>query len=246
MIFSPSLLRDRRYLVTGATGGAGKATAKLIADCGGIVTCMGRDPERTEKVKRELSGGGHDVSIIDFSHGGGKFPIHRFDGIFHAAGEEMIMAAGMTRDETIKTVFDPSVRAAFEFTALIGKRDSLLKDGGSFVIMSSVAAVCGASGMTVYAASKGAIEALVRSAAVEWAPRRIRVNCIRAGGFQSPMHSRIAARGTDDTMAEYAARHPLGFGKSEDIAHMAAYLLSDAGKWITGSMVTIDGGYSCR
>lgn len=246
MIFSRDLMKGRRYLVTGSTGGAGRATAKLIADCGGIVTCMGRDPERTEKVKRELEGGGHDVSIIDFSSGGGKFPIHRFDGIFHAAGEEMIMASGMTKQETIDSVFAPSVRAAFEFTALIGKRDSLLKDGGSFVIMSSVAAVCGASGMTVYAASKGAIEALVRSAAIEWAPRRIRVNAIRAGGFQSPMHSRIAARGTADTMAEYAARHPLGFGKAEDVAHMAVFLLSDAGKWATGAMFTLDGGYSAR
>lgn len=246
MIFASDILKGRRYLITGGTGGAGRATALLVSLCGGTVTVMGRDPERTEKVKRELSGGGHDVGIMDFSTGGGKYPIHKYDGIFHAAGEELIMSAGMLRDDAIVSVFDPSVRAAFELTALIGKRDSLLKDGGSFVMMSSVAAVCGASGMTVYAASKGAIEALVKSAAIEWAMRRIRVNAIRAGGFQSPMHARIAARGTPDTMDAYARRHPLGFGKSEDIANMAVYLMSDAGKWITGTSITLDGGYSCR
>ena len=60
------------------------------------------------------------------------------------------------------------------------------------------------------------------------------------------MHARIAARGTEETMAEYERKHPLGFGKSEDIAHMAVYLMSDAGKWITGSSITVDGGYVCR
>lgn len=245
MIFSPTILKDRRYLVTGATGGAGRATAKLIADCGGIVTCMGRDPERTEKVKRELSGGGHDVGICDFSFGELKVS-QRYDGIFHAAGTELLLPAGASNDEAWDKLFRPSVGAASMLCQAIGKRDSILKDGGSFVVMSSVAAVCGSSGMTVYAASKGAVEALVRSAAIEWAPRRIRVNAIRAGGFQSPMHSRIAARATEGSMADYAARHPLGFGKAEDIANMAVYLLSDAGKWISGTAVTVDGAYSCR
>lgn len=245
MIFAHDILKGRKYLVSGSTGGAGRATAKLIADCGGHVTCMGRDPERTEKVKRELSGGGHDVSIIDFSVGELRLS-QRYDGIFHAAGEELLLPTAMSSDEQWERVFRPSVGAAAMLCQAIGKRDSILKDGGSFVLMSSVAAVCGSSGMTVYAASKGAIEALVRSAAIEWAPRRIRVNAIRAGGFQSPMHSRIAARATEGTMADYAARHPLGFGKAEDVAHMAVYLMSDAGKWISGSMVVVDGAYSCR
>ena len=134
MIFARDILKGRKYLVTGSTGGAGSATASLIADCGGIVTCMGRDPERTEKVKRSLSGGGHDVGIMDFSTGVGKFPIAKYDGVFHAAGEELILASGMLRAEAIVSVFDPSVRAAFELTALIGKRDSLLKDGGTFIV----------------------------------------------------------------------------------------------------------------
>ncbi len=246
MIFARDILKGRRYMITGVTGGAGRATANLVADCGGTVTCIGRDPERTEKVKRELSGGGHDVGIIDFSNGGGSFPIGKWDGVFHAAGEELILATGQLREESIVSVFDPSVRAAFELTKLIGKRDSILKDGGTFILMSSVAAVCGSPGMTVYAASKGAIEALVRSAAIEWATRRIRVNAIRAGGFQSPMNDRIAARATPDSFADYVGRHPLGLGKAQDVANMAVYIMSDAGKWITGTSIVTDGGYSCR
>lgn len=247
MIFAKSILKDRRYLVTGSTGGAGQATAKLIAECGGLVTVMGRDPERTEKVKRSLAGGGHVSVICDWRAGAPVgFPAHMFDGIFHASGEEQTLPTGMLRSDGVDRLFASSIYAAFTLSALVGARASILKDGGAFVMMSSVAAVCGTSGMTVYAASKGAIESLVRSAAIEWAPRRIRVNAIRAGGFQSPMHARIAARATPDAMNDYAQRHPLGFGKSDDVAQIAVFLLSDAGKWVTGACWTADGGYSAK
>lgn len=247
MIFAKSILKDRRYLVTGGTGGAGSATAKLIAECGGLVTVMGRDPERTEKVKRSLAGGGHSTCVIDLHRGlPNGFPAHMFDGIFHAAGVEQVASTGNGLPHIVDAVFGPSINAAFGLCALVGQRASILKDGGAFVMMSSVAAVCGTSGMTVYAASKGAIESLVRSAAIEWAPRRIRVNAIRAGGFASPMHARIAARATPDSMNDYAQRHPLGFGKSDDVAQIAVFLLSDAGKWVTGACWTADGGYSAK
>lgn len=235
MNYSSSLLQGRRYLVTGVTGGAGRATAILISQLGGSVTCIAPDPERTEKVRRELHGGGHDVTISGL-----------YNGIFHASGKELIMPAGMVSDESVAEIFDASIGGAIGLIKSVAARNSILKDGGSVVMMSSVAAVCGTSGMTIYAASKGAIEGLVRSAAIELATRRIRVNAIRAGGFQSPMHSRIAARATPDSLDDYAAKHPLGFGKSEDVANMAVYLLSDMGRWITGSMVVVDGGFSCR
>ena len=233
--FAPNLLKDRRFLVTGATGGAGRATAMLLADCGGLVTCLGRDPERTEKVRRELSGGGHSTVQEGLYH-----------GVFHAAGHEHIAPTALLNTDAFASVFEPSVVMAFELARDIGARKSIMRDGGAFVMMSSVAAVCGSPGMTIYSASKGAIEGLMRSAAVEWAGRRVRCNVIRAGAFASPMHSRIAARATPDSLDDYARRHPLGFGHAEDIAHMAVYLLSDMGKWITGASITVDGGYSAK
>ncbi len=246
MIYARNILEGRRYLVLGATGGAGRATALLLSQCGASVTCMGRDPERTERVKRELHGGGHDTVITDF----GKTPepvlVGKYDGIFHAAGQEMISLTAMLRPDAVAYMFDTSIGAALWLSSLVGKRDSLLKDGGSFVMMSSVAAVCGTPGMTAYAASKGAIESMVRSAAVEWAPRRIRVNAIRAGAFSGPMHSRIVERGNERSLAEYEAKHPLGFGKADDIAQMVVFLMSDGSKWQTGSIIALDGGYSAK
>lgn len=240
MIFATDALKGKTILVTGATGGAGSATAKLIAKCSGKVVCYGRDPERITKISRELHGGGHSAVWPEVT-----LPL--VDGIFHAAGVEHISPASMSTTESQDKVFDPSITLAIQLLRLSSSRNgSNMKEGGSIVLMSSVAATRGASGMTLYAASKGAIEGLTRSAAIELAPRRIRVNAIRAGAFESPMHSRIMARATQVSAEDYAARHPLGFGRAEDIANMAVYLLSDAAKWVTGSIFSCDGGYGAK
>lgn len=234
--FVPHLLQGRRYLITGATGGAGSRTAIEISRCGGICTLVARDLAKAEKVLRELHGQGHGVRVMDT---GG------FDGIFHAAGMEFV--APLSQSFDTEAVFDPSVNKAFHLMSEVGARHRpLVKDGGSIVFMSSVAAVRGQAGMSLYCASKAAIEGLARAAAVELAPRRIRVNCIRAGGFASPMHTRITSHSTPDAIDEYARRHLLGFGRTEDIANAAIFLLSDASRWCTGGMFPIDGGYSAK
>lgn len=233
--YHQKMLAGRRYIVTGATGGAGHATALLLAQCGASVTVRGRNVEALERLRREMPGS-HNATISG-----------TYDGLFHAAGVEHIGPCSMISEEAISKVFTPSIMMAFEFARDIGKRQNpLIKDGGSVVIMSSVAAQSGTTGMTIYAASKGAVESLVRSAAIEWAPRRIRCNAIRAGAFESTMHLRISARSTPEGMEAYAAKHPLGFGKANDIANAAVFLLSDLSKWVTGSMMTVDGGFSCQ
>jgi NAD(P)-dependent dehydrogenase (short-subunit alcohol dehydrogenase family) len=130
--------------------------------------------------------------------------------------------------------------------ATASRKTPLVKDSGSIVFMSSVAATHGQTGMSLYCASKGAIESLTRAAAVELAPRRIRVNAIRAGAFASPMHTRITQGMTEAAIDAYAAKHLFGFGRPEDVAHAVVFLLSDMAKWVTGSIFTIDGGYSAK
>lgn len=245
MIFTATALQGKTILVTGATGGAGTATARLIARCGGTVVCMGRDPERVTKMANELPGGGH--SAVWPEGGEVRVPDRLIDGIFHAAGIEQIAPMGMVSGELCDKVFGPSLGIAMKLLRLVGTRSgSNMKDGGSIVLMSSVAAVRGTPGMTVYSASKGAIEALTLSAAMEFAPRRIRVNAIRAGAFESPMHTRMMARTTQHGADDYAAKHPLGFGRAEDIANAAVFLLSDAARWVTGGIFPIDGGFSAK
>ena len=241
--FVDHLLKGRRFLVTGSTGGAGSRTAIEISRCGGICTLVARSAEKAEKVLRDLHGSGHSVSIV----GGPLHPEGTFDGIFHASGVEHIGPLLGNTPEKREEVDDASIGTAISLLALTASRKlPLVKDGGSIVFMSSVAATHGQSGMSLYCASKGAIESLTRAAAVELAPRRIRVNAIRAGAFASPMHTRITQRSTPEAVDAYAQKHLLGFGRAEDIANAALFLLADTSKWITGTMLICDGGYSAK
>lgn len=238
------LLQGRRFLITGATGGAGSRTAIEISRCGGICKLMVRDAAKGEKVLRDLHGSGHSLHVMTDPF---TMPVEVFDGIFHTSGEESIGALFQQTEPLAREVMMSSFGWGVEILACVGRRNgSSLKDGGSIVFMSSVAATHGQTGMSLYCASKGAIESLVRAAAVELAPRRIRVNAIRAGAFASPMHTRITQRSTPEAVDAYAQKHLLGFGRAEDIANAALFLLADTSKWVTGSIFSVDGGYGCK
>lgn len=242
--YVPHLLKDRRFLITGATGGAGSRVAIEISRVGGICTLVARNAVRGEKVLRELMGPGHALALhvegsIDCLERG------PFDGWFDSAGTEAIKPLSQSFDTG--EVFHANISNTFALMGGVGARAKpLVKDGGSIVLMSSVAAVRGQTGMSLYCASKAAIEGLTRAAAVELAPRRIRVNCIRAGAFDSPMHRRITQRSTPDAIDEYARKHLFGFGRAEDIAHAALFLLGDTSRWITGTSLVCDGGYLAK
>ena len=236
--FVPHFLKGRRYLITGATGGAGSRTAIEISRVGGVCTLVCRDLQKGSKVLGELMGQGHGIYA---GMGGG------FDGIFHASGHEVLSPLSANNDSKLEDVFGPAVEDLLRLLSQVGHRTQpLVKDGGSIVLMSSVAAIRGQVGMSLYCASKAAIEGLTRAAAVELAPRRIRVNCIRAGGFASPMHTRITQHMTPEAIDAYASKHLFGFGRPEDIAHAALFLLGDTSRWITGTALTVDGGMTAK
>lgn len=243
--FVGHLLKDRKFLIGGSTGGAGARTALEISRVGGICTLLARDGKKGEMLLRQLHGSGHSLLLGD-KHGVADATQRApYDGWFDAAGAEAIRPLSQSFDG--EDVFWPNFESKLGLLAGCALRQNpILKDGGSIVFMSSVAAVRGQAGMSLYCASKSAIEGLVRAAAVELAPRRIRVNAIRAGAFGSEMHARICSRLTADQIDDYAKRHPLGFGRTEDIANTAVFLLSDAARWVTGACWALDGGYTAR
>lgn len=212
--YASDLMLGQRFLVFGASGGAGSAVCREIEACSGVVATAG-----------------HNVML-------GHIPIpdERYDGIFYAAGVEVIAPLLSSMDD------QPLRYATMHLEQVMHRAGAFVKPGGSIVVMSSAAAVKGTPGMVLYGAHKAFAEGLVRGAAVELAPKKIRVNAIRAGGFTSPMHQRVTSRMSSESIAAYAAKHPLGFGTCEDIAQAAVFLLSDASKWVTGSIMAVDGG----
>jgi NAD(P)-dependent dehydrogenase (short-subunit alcohol dehydrogenase family) len=251
-IFADDCLSDRTYLITGASSGLGRAAALMVNRCGGRVIAAGRNEERLGELLNELKNSReHAISIFEFRDADSTTTwveelsgiYGPFAGIFHAAGVEMIRPIRMTKQSHIDSVLSSSLFAAFGIARAVSRK-SVMVDGGSVLFMSSVASFKGQRGLSAYASSKAGIDGMVRALVEEFAPRRIRVNSIAAGAVETPMHDRTISKGGSDVQADYVNAHPLGIGKSSDIAHAVVFLLSDASTWITGASLVIDGGYT--
>lgn len=220
-------------LITGLSGGLGGAVAQLLSVERGLsVFGVGREPHATIRWDFERA------PMIETTKMLRDIPAP-FDGIVHCAGAEVVAPLRLTSDEQ----FRKAMMAADSAFALLRAAASkgVMQDGGSIVLMSSVAAHRGTAGMVAYSAGKGAIEAMVRAAAVELAPRGIRVNALAAGAFRSPMHDRITKRMPAAAQEGYAAAHPLGIGSADDVARAVLALLDEP--WTTGTVRIVDGGF---
>lgn len=252
-LFKNDALKGMRYLVTGASSGIGKATAILLSECGAEVIVSGRDEIRLNKTLSELKGIGHLIAPIAFENADQVYEWSKiivethgpFDGVFHSAGVELIRPIRMIKQAQLNDVLGSSLFAAFGIARAFSAKNALA-EGGAIVFMSSVAGSTGQIGMTAYGAAKAGIDGLVRSLACELAIKKIRVNSIAAGAVDTEMHQRLTGGSGEEATLAYSKSHLLGFGKVEDVAQAVLYLLSPASRWITGSTVTVDGGYMVR
>ena len=250
MIFSKQFLSGKRIFITGASSGLGQDAAIQMAACGAQLILCGRDLDRLAVTHRQLSGLGHevvvaDVSKLDDAHDalvGCTKESEPIDIVFHAAGIAALRIAKMYNTDHVDAVFEAVLNGAFGIAKACGKR-KVLNDGGSIIFMSSVAGLRGRAGMGTYAASRAAIGGLTRALAAEFAVRSVRVNEIVAGAVETPMHEGIVKNLDEQGHEAYEAMHLLGFGKPSDISNAAIFLASDASRWITGSSLTVDGGY---
>ena len=142
--------------------------------------------------------------------------------------------------------FDKLARVSLNlpcYCKLVSKK-KYFANKSSIVLMSSISSVLSTTGISYYSAIKSSINSLCRSMAIELSPREIRVNSILAGAIETNMHKEIESILSTEYIDKYRNKHLLGFGQPNDIANMVCFLLSPASKWITGSSLIVDGGYS--
>lgn len=251
--FKDDCLVGKTYLITGASSGIGRASARLIAECGGRVIVSGRDTDRLNATLTQLPGLGHMAFPVALEGAdqacewvkGVLESTGPLSGVFHCAGSELIRPIRMLKQVQLDQVLGSSLLAGFGIARAISKKNAL-EDNASLVFMSSVAGSTGQVGMTAYSAAKAGIDGMVRSLACEFAPRMIRVNSIAAGAVRTAMHDRLTKGTAEEAAAAYESSHLLGFGEADDVSRAAVFLLSDASRWITGTTLIVDGGYMVR
>ena len=249
---SPFSLNGRKILITGASSGIGKATAKLASAMGAVCVINGRDETRLNATLAELEGEGHREITIPLSPENCKELVVKavslvgpLNGFVHCAGIEKTMPFRMTALSDLHEIVSVNLDAFWEITRELVKKKNHEPETLSIVGISSVAGQYGAPGKTAYAASKGALISLIKSLASEYAGQKIRFNCVCPGYVETPMLDNIKRLYKTEQEFEQAIvrKHAFGIGLPEDVANAVVYILSDACKWMTGSVINVDGGF---
>lgn len=243
---NPFSLQGKTILVTGASSGIGQATAIACAQMGADVVITGRDAERLQATA-DLMGEakGQIVADLIVQEDVDKLvaALPPLDGAVLCAGNSTTLPLQFGTREKFDDMFDVNFFAPVELLRLMYKK-KVLQKGASVVLISSIGGTHSfMPGNGVYGASKAALNSVMKYAAREYASRKVRVNSICPGMVDTPLIHRGTI--TEEQLAEDAKRYPLGrYGRPDDIAHGAIYLLSDASSWLTGHDLVIDGGFS--
>lgn len=246
-MYNPFSIEGKTIFITGASSGIGRATAIECSKMGATLVISGRNPLGLKETFDKLEGNGHIQIMADL---GSTLNIPHIvdqlssqDGVVHCAGFTKTIPFQFINEKDLMAIMQVNFMAPALISQLLIKKKKLNK-GASVVFISSVSGVyCSSVAGSMYSASKGAVNGLVKGMALDLAPKGIRVNCVNPGMIDTHIFSEGTI--TEEQLKEDIKRYPLNrYGKPEEVAHAIIYLLSDASKWVTGSNLLIDGGYT--
>ena len=236
--------KDKKILITGATGGIGKALVKKFLSLDGNVLATGTKIEKLDALKKEFP----KINILKFDISDHS-KIEEFienvssqltglDVLVNNAGINMDNLSLRMKDEEWKKVIDINLGSTF-FLCKYAIKKMLKNKYGRIVNITSIVGHTGNLGQSNYAASKAAIIAMSKSLAIEYAKKNITINCVSPGFIQSKMTDNIV----ESIKAVLTSRIPMSrLGTGEDVSNTVAFLSSDAASYITGETIHVNGG----
>ncbi len=245
---TPFRLDGLKALVTGGASGIGESTARVLTEAGAAVTIVDVDRARAESVAAELPGS--SAVILDITEetavNAAFAGMPALDILVNNAGIGLVGGIEETQLNDFQRLFRVNVEGTFLVTK--AAMPLLLASKGCIVNIGSVAGLIGVKRRFAYCATKGAVVALSRQLAIDYAGR-VRVNCIAPGTIATPFVDAYIeknfAQEKEKAWADLHARQPIGrCGYPLEIAHMALYLCSREAEFVTGSVMTIDGGWT--
>lgn len=242
--FNPFTLEGKTILVTGASSGIGRGIAIACSKMGATIVINGRNEQRLAETMKDLEGDNHMSLVADLSDSQALSlmvaQLPKLDGIVHCAGIGQRVLCKQLQEEDVDDMMGVNFKAPVMLQTEILKQKKINK-GASVVFVASIASSSPTVGNAIYSASKGAVISYANCLALELAPRQIRVNCI----LPAMIWTDLIFKGglTEEELREDEKKYPLKrYGKPEDVANLAIYLLSDAAEWMTGTSIKITGG----
>lgn len=246
-MFNPFSLKDKTILVTGASSGIGRAIAIECSKMGASVIITARSEERLQETLREMEDEQNKLIVADLSidedieNLANELPA--LDGIVHCAGFTIPKPFNFLSKDDVDAVMKVNFSTPVFLTQKLLKSKKINKKA-SIVFISSISGVyVSYVAGSLYSASKGAVNGIVKGMAIELAAKQIRVNSVNPGMIETNIFS--VGIISEEQLNEDKKKYPLKrYGKPEEVAYAVIYLLSEASSWTTGSNILIDGGYT--
>jgi len=250
---NPFSLLDKNILVTGAASGIGRTTCIVLSKLGArlILVDKNQDGLTSTLMQCESESIPLQIDLTDAPSIKDKIinavaNFGKLNGFVHIAGKSYIAPLKSVTEEKCLEIYSLNSYAAIELAKAFTNRNVYVGEKGSIVFISSVYGLVGSAANVGYAMSKSALHGITKSLSIELAGKGIRVNCVAPGFVMTNMLDKASGM-FDENYAETINRlHPLGIGEPEDVAYSIAYLLSDAAKWVTGTILNVDGGFTAQ
>lgn len=242
------MLGGKNVLITGASSGIGKAMAEHLSSQGANVVLVARRKEQLEKVADKIGPNAfiypcdlENTETIEDIFSFIKSLGLKLDGIVHCAGLTASIPLKVNNIAIMDSIMKINVEAFAQLCKFASSK-RYTNDGCTIIGMSSTASLCGDKGLAIYSASKAAVNVLVKSAALELAPRKIRVVAIAPVMVRTEMYYNTIKE-IPAMEGIVAANQPLGLIEPEYLAYLAEFLMTDKAKYITGTVIVVGAGH---